>query len=97
MESTGRALSIILSNLWTNEFRKSADCVARHLRKITSLIDSLSEDELFLPQQRAWRPPKHNGLFGNGFTHSVVPFTSFRTQIGKACVLKSYPHFFKKA
>lgn len=33
----GASLSIILSNLWTNEFRKSADCVARHLRKITSL------------------------------------------------------------
>ena len=34
---TVQTLSIILSNLWTNEFRKSADCVARHLRKITSL------------------------------------------------------------
>ncbi|QQV79686.1 ClbS/DfsB family four-helix bundle protein [Enterococcus faecalis] len=98
----GSLYQSFLSNLWTNEFRKSADCVARHLRKkLLHWIDSLSEDELFFYLNNGLgRPPKHNGLFGNGFTLIALPlFTSFRTQIRKwkkSVSLKSYPHFFQK-
>ena len=89
MESTGRALSIILSNLWTNEFRKSADCVARHLEKLLHWIDSLSEDELFYLNNGLGRPPKHNGLFGNGFTLIALPLllvSERKFANGKACL-----------
>ena len=99
MESTGCSLSIILSNLWTNEFRKSADCVADTLEKLLHWIDSLSEDELFLPQQRAWATTKAQWpLWKWIHINSVAPFTSFRTQIRKwkKRVFKSYPHFSKK-
>ena len=96
MESTA-FLSIILSNLWTNEFRKSADCVARHLRKLLHWIDSLSEDELFLPQQRAWATTKAQWPLWKWIHINSVALFSFRTQIRKwkSVSLKSYPHFSK--
>ena len=67
------------------------------LEKLLHWIDSLSEDELFYLNNGLGRPPKHNGLFGNGFTLIALPFTSFRTQIRKwkSLSLKSYPHFSK--
>ena len=67
------------------------------LEKLLHWIDSLSEDELFLPQQRALTT-KAQWPFGNGFTLIALPFTSFRTQFanGKSVSLKSYPHFSKK-
>ena len=67
------------------------------LEKLLHWIDSLSEDELFYLNNGLGRPPKHNGLFGNGFTLIALPFTSFRTQIRKwkKLVFKSYPHFSK--
>ena len=47
-------------------------------------IDSLSEDELFLPQQRAWATTKAQWpLWKWIHINSVAPFTSFRTQIRK--------------
>ena len=68
------------------------------LEKLLHWIDSLSEDELFLPQQRAWATTKAQWpLWKWIHINSVAPFTSFRTQIRKwkKRVFKSYPHFSK--
>ncbi|MBM9831927.1 ClbS/DfsB family four-helix bundle protein [Enterococcus faecalis] len=54
------------------------------LEKLLHWIDSLSEDELFLPQQRAWATTKAQWpLWKWIHINSVAPFTSFRTQIRK--------------
>ena len=69
------------------------------LEKLLHWIDSLSEDELFLPNNGLGRPPKHNGLFGNGFTLIALPLllvSECKFANGKKRVFKKLSTFFQK-
>ena len=69
------------------------------LEKLLHWIDSLSEDELFYLNNGLGRPPKHNGLFGNGFTLIALPLlhVSERNRKWKKRVFKKLSTFFQKA
>ena len=69
------------------------------LEKLLHWIDSLSEDELFLPQQRAWATtkaqwPLWKWIHINSVALLLVSERKFAN--GKKLVFKSYPHFSKK-
>lgn len=69
------------------------------LEKLLHWIDSLSEDELFLPQQRAWATTKAQWPFGNGFILIALPLllvSERKFANGKKRVFKKLSTFFQK-
>ena len=98
MESTGCFYQSFYQTYGQMSLESQLIALQDILEKLLHWIDSLSEDELFLPQQRAWRLPKHNTLWKWIHINSVALLlvSERNSQMEKSVSLKVIHIFFKK-